>query len=160
VARANALLTPASVSASLAHLFEPSTGIAGSSSHQAANPSGISNSPVAGSATLPGSLALGGGAAPASPRPSPQTGVRNGASAGSGVTDPYTLYTFGDSYTGSGGLDRQSFLAQYHPDNSLIVNRNAPLDQSSPPSGPGASSTDPGLPGPLATTNQDYNFGL
>jgi hypothetical protein len=70
--------------------------------------------------------------------------------------DPYTLYTYGDSYTGAPGQDLKSFLARYQPPPALPDASPAPLATPaitvSPP-------VDPGAMGPLAVTTQEYNFG-
>jgi hypothetical protein len=70
------------------------------------------------------------------------------------LTDPYTLYTYGDGYIGAPGQDEKSFLATYHPfDPALGVSAASPLSRLAP------DVTDPGSPGPFAVTTQFYNLG-
>jgi hypothetical protein len=81
----------------------------------------------------------------------------------SGNSDPYTLYTSSDGYTGSGGMDRQTFLAMLAANGngsagSLASTSFVGLNQnhhSTPPPG----QVDPGAMGPLAVMTQEYNFG-
>src|SRR6516162_1440535 len=75
--------------------------------------------------------------------------------APSGVgTDPYTLYTFGDAYTGAAGQDRQSFLATYHPfDPTLSASFASRLSATT------LDANDPGSAGPFAVTTEEYNLG-
>jgi hypothetical protein len=69
-------------------------------------------------------------------------------------SDPYTLYTYGDAYTGAMGQDQKSFPAFYQPfDEALGGSSVLPLVQSTP------SVSDPGSPGPFAVTTQEYNLG-
>src|SRR5260370_15750870 len=66
-------------------------------------------------------------------------------------TDPYTLYTYGDAYTGAPGQDQKSFLSTYQPFNAALGASSAsPLGQS---------ASDPGSPVPFAVTTQEYNLG-
>jgi hypothetical protein len=138
---------------------------------------GTARTPVAatGVPTTPGNVAAGffsfdvGGSLnkallTTSPANSPGGGAGGGGGNATGITDPYTLHTYGDGYTGSSPLDRQSFLRNYHPDPSLLDPGLPPISQGGGPGGGGpgdggSPSTDPGTPGPLAVTNQDYNFG-
>src|SRR5262249_16766977 len=46
------------------------------------------------------------------------------------LTDPYSLYTYGDGYIGAPGQDEKSFLATYHPfDPTLGVSAASPLSR-------------------------------
>jgi hypothetical protein len=76
----------------------------------------------------------------------------------SSASDPYTLYTYCDSYTPDGGLDRQTFMARYKTyaqsparDTGGSATLAAPNGQTGTP--------DPGLPGSFAVTTQEYTFG-
>jgi hypothetical protein len=78
-------------------------------------------------------------------------------------SDPYTLYTASDGYTGSGGMDRPTFLAMQAANagvgagalSGIPVLTQGDQHHSSPPPGP----QDPGDMGPLDVTTQEYNFG-
>jgi methionine-rich copper-binding protein CopC len=92
------------------------------------------------------------------PPAGPGSGAR--ASVTQGATDPYTLYTYGDAYTGAPGQDRASFLARYHPDPALLDG----AAHGSPVGGQivqndDIGTPDPGVPGPLDVTTQEYTFG-
>src|SRR6516164_1459112 len=70
-------------------------------------------------------------------------------------TDPYTLYTMGDAYTGAPGEDRETFMARYQPvDPALGPSSALPPSPLSP-----ANLNDPGSPGPFPVTTEEYNLG-
>jgi len=71
-------------------------------------------------------------------------------------SDAYTLYTYGDAYTGAKGQDEQTFLASFQ---SFAA---APGASSAAPADHGRQLpvvSDPGSPGPFAVTTQEYNLG-
>lgn len=78
-------------------------------------------------------------------------------------SDSYTLYTSGDGYTGSGGMDRQTFLAMQAANagfgagtlGDIPFLTHSHRHNATPPPGP----EDPGDMGPLAVMTQEYNFG-
>jgi hypothetical protein len=71
-----------------------------------------------------------------------------------GLTDPYTLYTYGDAYVGGPGQDKETFLANYVPYNPLLG-----VPSAAPPAQPAQALPDPGAVGPYAVTTQQYNLG-
>ena len=83
--------------------------------------------------------------------PPPGAGTSPAVFVGVG-TDPYATYTSGDGYTGVGGLDRATVLAL---SNSTAASGYRKVQ---PPLG-SKDGTDPGAPGPLDVTTQEYNFG-